>query len=211
MGYRAPLASDLSFEAGRRAYMGMSHSPERRAESDIKAYVELVHAFWMTLNGMADTADKLAFVETKAEEFRVGMVKWQGIVWSAYSRCMSPMITGPARFPVDRNRKAMDSYDRRCQEWHAWQEKFAHRAQRDIQQIGVPQAPSTPSETIEVNGVQIVKNFDLDRVQIVFPGKPDAETIGKLKGSAWNWSPRNKAWQRKLTDAAIRSAQHIAA
>jgi hypothetical protein len=35
--------------------------------------------------------------------------------------------------------------------------------------------------------------------------------IQALKGSGWNWSPRNSAWQRKLTDAAFRSAKQIAA
>ena len=69
---------------------------------------------------------------------------------------------------------------------------------------------SSGAESFEVNGVQIVKNFDLDRVQIIFDGKPDGETIAALKGSAWNWSPRNKAWQRKLTNAAFLSAERIA-
>lgn len=212
MGYREPTPADLRTEAGRRAYSGMSHSPERRADSDIAWYVENVNSVWAQFQAVADTPEKMTAAEERAEQYRADMVKWQNIVWAAYSRCMSPMIVGPARFPVERNRKRMESYDRRCNEWQAWREKFVRRTLRDIQQIGAVRDPNIPAnETVEVNGVQIVKNYDLDRVQIIFPGKPEREKIAALKGEAWNWSPRNSAWQRKLTDAAFRSAQRLAA
>ena len=58
-------------------------------------------------------------------------------------------------------------------------------------------------------GGTIEENFDLDRVQIFFNGIPDAEIRGELKGSGWNWSPSNKAWQRKITPQAIHSATTI--
>lgn len=214
--YRAPLASDMDRQAGRRAYCAMSHSPDRRADSDIEFYVQTVTEFWALLSAKADTPEKLTFAAERAEQYRVGFIRWQNIVWAAYSRCMSPMIVGPARFPVERNRKRMDTYDRRSAEMWAWSRKFAQQSLKGIEKIGQtpperdPDAP-TGSESIEVNGVQIVKNFDLDRVQILFGGKPDSDTIAALKGSGWNWSPRNSAWQRKLTDAAFRSAQQIAA
>jgi hypothetical protein len=67
------------------------------------------------------------------------------------------------------------------------------------------------AKAIEINGVQIVTNYELERIQMLFPGKPDAETIGMLKGAGWNWSPRNTAWQRMITPATMRSAQKIAA
>lgn len=52
---------------------------------------------------------------------------------------------------------------------------------------------------IEFEGGMVVKNFSEDRLQIIFPGKPDAETISKLKSNGFRWSPRFTAWQRQLT------------
>lgn len=52
---------------------------------------------------------------------------------------------------------------------------------------------------IEFEGGKIVKNFSEDRLQIIFPGKPDSETISKLKSNGFRWSPRFTAWQRQLT------------
>ncbi|GAA2816950.1 hypothetical protein EDC40_103688 [Aminobacter aminovorans] len=214
MAYREPLTEDLDRKAGARAYAGMSHSPERRADSDIASYVQAVNSLWALLAQKADSPEKVTFAEERTEQYRLGYVRWQNIVWAAYSRCMSPMIVGPARFPVDRNRKRMDTYDRRTNEMWAWSTKFAAQALKAIQKIGEPEPvrdPNAPAgcETVELNGVQIVKNYDLDRVQILFGGKPDPDTIKALMGSAWNWSPRNSAWQRKLTPAAFNSARLI--
>lgn len=59
------------------------------------------------------------------------------------------------------------------------------------------------SKEIEINGVRIVENYDLDRLQMFFDGKPDNETISKLKHNAFKWSPSNGCWQRQLTNNAI--------
>ena len=52
---------------------------------------------------------------------------------------------------------------------------------------------------IEFEGGKVVKNFSEDRLQIIFPGKPDSETISKLKSNGFRWAPRSTAWQRQLT------------
>lgn len=62
---------------------------------------------------------------------------------------------------------------------------------------------------IEFEGGKVVKNFSEDRLQIIFPGKPDAETIAKLKKSGFRWSPRFTAWQRQLTTNAYCACAHV--
>ena len=70
-------------------------------------------------------------------------------------------------------------------------------------------ATSEPEAIGTGEGVKIVCNAAIDRLQIIFDAKPDAGMIGKLKGEAWKWSPSNQAWQRKLTEAAKQSAKRI--
>ena len=58
-------------------------------------------------------------------------------------------------------------------------------------------------------GGEIIRNTDMNRLQIKFDGIPDAATRQKLKSSGWRWSPKNGVWQRQLTDNAERSAKQI--
>ena len=60
-----------------------------------------------------------------------------------------------------------------------------------------------------INGVRVGKNFQADRLQLYFEGKPSTETISTLKHSAFKWSPSNGCWQRQLTNNAIYAMQTI--
>ena len=73
----------------------------------------------------------------------------------------------------------------------------------------VAKAGSPTEVVIEVDGVSIVSNPQLDRVQILFDTVPDYETRSRLKAEGWNWSRREGAWQRKRTAAAVESAKRI--
>lgn len=55
----------------------------------------------------------------------------------------------------------------------------------------------------EMNGISVVKNAEADRIQILFPDKPELETRALLKSYSFRWSPRYGAWQRKLTQNAV--------
>lgn len=61
----------------------------------------------------------------------------------------------------------------------------------------------------EKDGVRIVQNLADNRLQLFFDGKPAPEIIAKLKSNAFHWSPKNKAWQRILTDSAKRAANEV--
>jgi len=62
---------------------------------------------------------------------------------------------------------------------------------------------NTKAQEWEFDGFTVHANPDENRLQIVFPGKPDAETRAKLKTNGFRWSPTNGAWQRHLNNAAI--------
>ena len=58
-------------------------------------------------------------------------------------------------------------------------------------------------------GGKLVENREQDRIQIIFDEKPNKEVIAILKSKAFHWSPFNKAWQRILTNNAIKEAKGI--
>jgi 5-carboxymethyl-2-hydroxymuconate isomerase len=67
----------------------------------------------------------------------------------------------------------------------------------------------TPTTEIRFDGGTIIDNCEDDRVQIDFDEKPDDAMRAKLKGSGWRWAPSVMMWQRKRTNAAMRSAKEI--
>lgn len=71
------------------------------------------------------------------------------------------------------------------------------------------QAAGAPYEQDIPGGITVTYNTEDDRIQLTFPGKPAAETIGQLKGAGFRWSPSNGAWQRQLTDNAVWAVQRM--
>lgn len=62
----------------------------------------------------------------------------------------------------------------------------------------------TTTREIEILGesATVVENTDIMRLQIVFEDKPAEEVRDALKNSGFRWSPKQKAWQRQLTQNA---------
>lgn len=58
------------------------------------------------------------------------------------------------------------------------------------------------------NGGEVVFNNELNRLQVIFDGKPDADIRSELKSNGFRWAPSQNAWQRQLTNNAIFTAKH---
>jgi len=58
------------------------------------------------------------------------------------------------------------------------------------------------------NGKVCFDNED-NRIKIYFDEKPSEEIRTELKCHAYKWSPKNSAWQRKLTPNAIYMTRHL--
>lgn len=67
---------------------------------------------------------------------------------------------------------------------------------------------NTP-EGWEFDGGRVVMNTTENRLQIIFDGKPDADVRTELKGEGFRWAPSQGAWQRQLTDNAMRAARRL--
>lgn len=58
-------------------------------------------------------------------------------------------------------------------------------------------------------GFEVERNTDINRLQLKFPGKPDASVRDVLKSNGFRWSPREGAWQRQLTGNAEYSLKRV--
>jgi len=61
------------------------------------------------------------------------------------------------------------------------------------------------------DGGDVIFNTEANRLQIIFDEKPDADLRDALKAEAFKWAPSQNAWQRQLTDNAIRAIKRIKA
>jgi hypothetical protein len=51
---------------------------------------------------------------------------------------------------------------------------------------------------VDFDGGYIFENPEMDRIQIIYDGKPERDVIDKLKHNGFRWSPSQGAWQRQL-------------
>ena len=52
-------------------------------------------------------------------------------------------------------------------------------------------------------------DYDDNRVRIRHDEKPSEDVRSQLKSRGFRWSPKNKAWQRQLTNNAKRATSQI--
>lgn len=62
-----------------------------------------------------------------------------------------------------------------------------------------------PDKEVTINGVRVIENKDIMRLQLLFQGKPSFTIRDKLKSNGFKWAPSQNAWQRQLTSNAIYS------
>lgn len=73
------------------------------------------------------------------------------------------------------------------------------RIEKRIEEIkSIKAAGDTSAEVVDVDGLKIVEDTTLMRIQLVFDGKPDDEVRNILKANGFRWAPSQQAWQRQL-------------
>ena len=201
------LATVGGAERFEQSFNWRTFSPAKRGEHAVTDGVNDAEAGLAVLSAAGATPEQ-------ADEWLAGYVARWAKFQHAGARTMNWMITGPARFPVDRNRKRMDIEHKRLGELTdylngaaAWIARHNRRAER----AAIAAADEGGHTEKVVNGVRCVLNKALDRVQLIFPDKPSADERAILKGEAFRWAPSVGAWQRQLTQNGVRAAERVLA
>jgi len=105
------LAADVPLALATAAHAGTSHVPDTRGRQEVADYVATMLADWQALLQLADTPAKLVTLAEAWHAYRTGRRRRLLVYLGRRARCLSPMITGPARFPVARQVRANDSAD----------------------------------------------------------------------------------------------------
>jgi len=115
--------NDIPHALARNAHRGTSHVPDDRADMERTEYASTLAADYERLAAHADTDTKRAVLASAFAHYREGYRSRFVSYLQSRSRCLSPMITGPSRFPVGRNQKRNATADRRLQELIAFRRR----------------------------------------------------------------------------------------
>lgn len=116
------LNTHKHYETARRAHNWTSFNPEKRAESECAYFNEICAEF-------KDSPEVLAKFE------RLFLLSL-----AAKSRCASSMITGPARFPVERQRKASEREHKITSEMLAYIDRVRKAIKQEAYYAAHPEA-----------------------------------------------------------------------
>ena len=123
--------------------------------------------------------------------------------------CPSIMITGAGNFPIKKKEKQMARLDTALKEYE-YIENYLNKI-KDLQYAKVKKEKQGVAKDVDLsnNYFDVVQNEELNRLQLVFDEKPSEEQRALLKKNGFRWSPKNKTWQRQLTDNALYSTERL--
>lgn len=132
---------DISLDNAERAFYAQSMRPESRgvmavmdyARTILKLEDELKNSVELALGrGAVASQEKDTFIKDTVSDFRNWLLPKYNEYLSAESACMSSMVTGPARFPVERNRRKMDRASQLLDNIGQGNAKFIKNAMRSL-------------------------------------------------------------------------------
>lgn len=135
---------DIPYSLALDAYRCTSFDPEGRARAEQQEYVR-------HMDGMVQKYGHLPGAGVELERYRDGYIKHLCAWLQARTRVMSPMITGPAKFPWARNEKAQSAEQRRLEELIRWEERAIDRIERNL---GLRQSPISSDDPLAVEKLE---------------------------------------------------------
>jgi len=130
---------DIPFREAEHAYYNVSMDPERRARGVQEEYVRDMFSTYEGLLPKAQTDRQKDVLAAEMKRYQEGYIKRVRALLAAESRVASPMVTGPANFPVERNRRRAETADRRRGDYLEWRKRAVRAMERHIQEARDPE------------------------------------------------------------------------
>lgn len=121
--------------------------------------------------------------------------------------CPSVMISGASNFPVRKKEKQNEARGRHYEEYErikGYLEKI-----KWLKNSKPIEPTNQPNKEYDRDYFKVIENAEIDRLQLVFDGKPSESVRKILKSNGYKWSPKNETWQRQLTDNARASVTKV--
>ena len=150
--------SDVPYDLALNAHRGTSFVPEKRAKQRQEDYVNQMQADWEHLSKLAKTPQQQEVLKAEFERYKAAYLAKYKAGLSADSRILSPMISGPAKFPTRRNEKANAASQKRHEESIEFRKRALVAAAKAINPVasGGPVLSSDP-EAVQTLQAQVGK------------------------------------------------------
>ena len=214
--YKIPKEVGQRYEELTSFYRGRDFNKE--IESYIESFVNDFRSFVTTENEKA-LDERLVKYNKLVVELRTNILKATTIP--------SVMISGGANYPTIKKKRELDRIHELERELYAndgKHERFLDNTRKMFDPVLIEQRENVEAkrkakakeegwqafyselEHEEIAGYGI--DLEDNRIYIVTNGKPSEDIRGLLKSAAMRWSPKNKRWQRILTENAIRAIEN---
>lgn len=124
--------SDIPQSLAQSAYAGVSFSPEKRGERSREDYAGTLATDYADLLALAEREKTTDLLPEEFDRFREGYAKRYRAYLASNARCISWMITGPARFPTARNEKRNNIAHKRLNELIEFREQALKSIRRTL-------------------------------------------------------------------------------
>jgi hypothetical protein len=162
---------ELDFELAKRAFYGISHTPERSAMVEQKLFADDVNNFYTEIRASCSNLVQRDYLDSAIQQYKTTYLKLRGEYLVSCSRIVSSFIAGAANFPVRRMEKRNAVSDKRMQVFHDWHTNARKNMAKEIANLRTEQEMFA-SEVADLekelaNGLQTINSIDTKQGQFV--------------------------------------------
>ncbi len=205
------IAGPARFPVKKKEKQNAARDKNRNEYQYIQRYLDKIQSIG---TGAISADDKNAIPKLQTKMDNLLKEQAEGKAQNVYYRKHGTMLGYP-RF-TDEEAKRLDA---EIKAGYSWEQKpytsyeltsINSKIKRLQERLARLEKAATQETTEQEHDGFIVKeNTELNRLQIIFEGKPDEEIRAVLKSNGFKWAPSQGAWQRQLTDNARYAAERI--